>query len=196
MRDSIKKTGKCLFKIRGYIPLPFLIVCLFFFRFDPYFFFSGFLLILAGECVRIFSVGYLGISSRKTSSAGGDRLIINGPYRFVRNPIYIGNMSIYLGFAVLSNIFFPVFPLITIVFFMFVYNLIARYEESELSSLFGKQYEFYLRQVSRFLPFRAITPSMHTPDAFNIWRALRSERTTLWIILLVFVMLAVKHYTL
>ena len=195
MGDTIKKTGKCLFKIRGYIPLPFLFVCLFFFRFDPYFFFPGFLLILAGECVRIFSVGYLGISSRKTSSAGGDTLVINGPYRFVRNPIYIGNMLIYLGFAVLSNIFFPAFPLITIVFFMFVYNLIVRYEESELRSLFNNQYELYLQEVPRFLPFRTANPSMNTPDAFNIWRALRSEKTTLLIILLVFVMFAVKHYT-
>lgn len=157
MRKHLIGLGKILFRLRGFTPIPFYVICLIHVRADLRLFLPGFFLIGVGEFLRLYSVGYLGISSRITDHAATDELVIDGPYRFVRNPIYLGNVLIYLGFAVLSNVFFPLFPALTLVFFAFVYSLITRYEEDEIRSKFGSAYDGSLRRVPRFFPVMGCT---------------------------------------
>lgn len=78
------------------------------------------------------------------------RLVVQGLYRFVRNPMYVGVVTILLGEAVL----FRSLSLLLygtawwVVFHLFV----LLYEESTLRRMFGAEYDAYCRTVPRWLP--------------------------------------------
>ncbi len=78
------------------------------------------------------------------------RLVIQGPYRFVRNPMYIG-AGLALGSAAL---FYESFPLLgyTGLFFLATHLFVVWYEEPTLRQTFGQEYEAYCRQVRRWWP--------------------------------------------
>jgi protein-S-isoprenylcysteine O-methyltransferase Ste14 len=78
------------------------------------------------------------------------RLVIRGPYRFVRNPMYIG-----AGLALASAaLFFESLPLLgyAALFFLATHVFVVLYEEPTLRRTFGQDYEAYCRQVSRWWP--------------------------------------------
>src|SRR5215469_6316764 len=70
-------------------------------------------------------------------------LVKSGPYRWVRNPMYIGVLSVFFGEAILSHslLLAAVGLLISVVVHMFV----VFYEEPTLRRQFGESYEVYLR---------------------------------------------------
>ncbi len=78
------------------------------------------------------------------------RLVMQGPYRFVRNPMYIG-ATLALASAAL---FYQSWPLLAYAgFFFFATHLfVVAYEEPTLRQSFGPEYEAYCRQVSRWWP--------------------------------------------
>jgi protein-S-isoprenylcysteine O-methyltransferase Ste14 len=78
------------------------------------------------------------------------RLVIQGPYRFVRNPMYIG-----AGLALASAaLFYESLPLLcyTGLFFLITHLFVLWYEEPTLRQTFGQEYEAYCRDVRRWLP--------------------------------------------
>jgi protein-S-isoprenylcysteine O-methyltransferase Ste14 len=78
------------------------------------------------------------------------RLVIRGPYRFVRNPMYIG-----AGLALASAaLFYESLPLLGYagLFFLATHVFVAGYEEPTLRRTFGQDYEAYCRQVRRWWP--------------------------------------------
>ncbi len=101
----------------------------------------GILLIIIGVLIRLWASGHL----RKRR-----KLTISGPYKYVRNPLYLGSVFIGLGFWGMSNQFF----LFMIFFFVFtvMYAKTVEREEKELLQVFGKPYEKYLKDVPRFIP--------------------------------------------
>lgn len=78
------------------------------------------------------------------------RLVIQGPYRFVRNPMYIG-AGLALGSAAL---FYESLPLLGYagLFFLATHLFVLWYEEPTLLRTFGQEYEAYCRQVGRWWP--------------------------------------------
>ena len=76
-------------------------------------------------------------------------MVTGGPFRFTRNPMYLGLTIAYVGLAAITNQAWPivVLPLVLIVLERFV---IAR-EEAHLYSRFGDDYDRYRRQVRRWL---------------------------------------------
>jgi len=78
------------------------------------------------------------------------RLVIQGPYRFVRNPMYIGAGLALAGAA----LFYESLPLLgyTSIFFLATHFFVVSYEEPILRQTFGQEYETYCRQVKRWLP--------------------------------------------
>jgi protein-S-isoprenylcysteine O-methyltransferase Ste14 len=80
------------------------------------------------------------------------RLVIRGPYRFVRNPMYIGAGLALLGTA----LFYQSWPLLIYagVFFVATHLFVVLYEEPTLRRTFGNEYEAYCRRVKRWLPKR------------------------------------------
>lgn len=81
-------------------------------------------------------------------------LVVEGPYRIVRNPMYWGVGSIVLGEA---TIFHSVsLAELAAVFAVGVIAFVLLFEEPELRRKFGSEYEEYCRRVPRWLPrFRA-----------------------------------------
>ena len=80
------------------------------------------------------------------------RLVVQGPYRLVRNPMYIG-AGLTLGGAAL---FFQSLPLLGYIggFFVVAHLFVVAYEEPTLRRTFGKDYEAYCGQVGRWWPRR------------------------------------------
>ena len=77
-------------------------------------------------------------------------LVVRGLYRYVRNPMYVGILSILLGEALLfeSRRLFEY----TAVVFVFFYLFVVLYEEPVLRQKFGESYRRYCRNVSRWIP--------------------------------------------
>jgi protein-S-isoprenylcysteine O-methyltransferase Ste14 len=78
-------------------------------------------------------------------------LIIMGPYRHVRHPIYFSVFLLLLGWWVLLDYSFLFFSaLLLLLWFKFV---VVPFEEKELVAIFGCQYERYAREVPSLIPF-------------------------------------------
>jgi protein-S-isoprenylcysteine O-methyltransferase Ste14 len=77
-------------------------------------------------------------------------LVISGFYRYVRNPIYVGVLSIFLG----HFLWFGYWALLiyTVLAFIGVHIFIVLYEEPTLKRNFGASYEDYLKRVPRWIP--------------------------------------------
>lgn len=75
-------------------------------------------------------------------------LVIEGPYRFSRNPMYSGIIIGCIGGCVAIH---SLWPLVTVsVATMILYAWIIRREERHLTDKFGEQYREYQRQVGRW----------------------------------------------
>lgn len=77
-------------------------------------------------------------------------LVVQGLYRYVRNPMYVGVVSILLGEALL----FGSIPLLVYaaVFFLCAHFFVLLYEEPVLRRQFGESYDNYRRTVHRWVP--------------------------------------------
>jgi protein-S-isoprenylcysteine O-methyltransferase Ste14 len=76
-------------------------------------------------------------------------LVADGPYRFTRNPMYVGMTFAYLGIAILTNLAWPVVMLPVVLITMSV--AVIRREERHLHETFGGQFEAYCQRVHRWL---------------------------------------------
>ena len=77
------------------------------------------------------------------------RLVIRGPYRFSRNPIYLGNTILLVGIGIAFNSLW--FPLVAAAAAWATQKLAIEREERHLGALFGEEYEDYCRRVRRWL---------------------------------------------
>ena len=77
-------------------------------------------------------------------------VVVRGPYRYVRNPMYVGVALALLGEAILfeSTSLLIYAALLVLHFHLWV----VCYEEPTLHKKFGKKYEQYCRTVSRWVP--------------------------------------------
>ena len=80
------------------------------------------------------------------------RVVATGPYRWVRNPIYIGALLVVLG----ESWLFASLPLLVYAGAMavFCHLFVTGYEERTLSRRFGRAYLEYRRTVPRWIPRR------------------------------------------
>jgi protein-S-isoprenylcysteine O-methyltransferase Ste14 len=78
------------------------------------------------------------------------RLVIRGPYRFVRNPMYIGATLALASAAV----FYRSLPLLAyaVAFLVVCHLFVLAYEEPTLRRSFGADYEAYCQRVRRWWP--------------------------------------------
>ncbi|MGB9696796.1 MAG: methyltransferase family protein [Ignavibacteria bacterium] len=176
----MKNIGKILFKYRSYTPLPFIFVMFIFMNPNIYSILSGLVLTVTGELIRIFAVSYAGSETRTTSEVGGSNLVTQGPFSIIRNPLYAGNILIYLGIGIMSYTFFPYLQIVAVCFFIFQYYAIILNEEEYLRNQFKEKYALYCRAVKRFLPFpKPIPPEAQSKLPFDFTEGLKSETRTL-----------------
>lgn len=94
-----------------------------------------------GLLIRAWASGHI----RKNSA-----LATSGPYAFTRNPLYLGNFLLGLGFTVGSG-WWPL-GILFAVLFLGIYLPVMRVESETLAQLFGESYQRYARGVPIFLP--------------------------------------------
>lgn len=176
----MKNLSQKLFKYRSYTPIPFLIVMLIFADSTPLTLGIGFIMAVIGEFFRFWGVSYAGSETRTTGNVGGTYLVISGPFAYVRNPLYLGNILLYLGIGIMSNALFPYLQVFALVFFYVQYKFIIDEEEKFLREKFQNHYDEFYNNVPRLLPqlkpFRA--GDIKQPP-FQIRAAFKSERRTL-----------------
>jgi len=177
MKSFFSKTGKLLFKIRSYTPIPFIVLIMVFLNPTRISVIVGVLLFLLGSIYRFICVAYAGPGTRSRDE-GPDYLTVSGPFAIHRNPIYTGNILIYSGITAISNVFFPYLFVIVVLFFFIQYNFIVSFEEKFLINKFAEEYKIYQQYVRRWLPSfsKNMKRKEHRPDFLL---ALKSERRTI-----------------
>lgn len=168
------------FKYRSYTPIPFLLLMVIFAKPTVESMIAGFIIALTGELIRYWGVSWAGSETRTTGGVGGTFLIISGPFAFVRNPLYVGNMLLYVGIGIMSWALFPYLQIAALVFFAVQYYFIVIEEEKYLKEKFGDVYLSYVKNVPRFIPRLTPykNPDIEQPE-FGRDKGLRSERRTL-----------------
>ena len=78
------------------------------------------------------------------------RLVTNGVYRYSRNPIYIAELTLIAGWAILFTA--PIIVAYGVVLFVVLSLAVRRYEEPRLARQFGDQYAAYTAETGRWLP--------------------------------------------
>jgi protein-S-isoprenylcysteine O-methyltransferase Ste14 len=107
---------------------------------------SGVLLIFTWLPIFVAGIRTLG---RRTATGHGDRLIIQGVYRFVRNPMYAGlsltlfGMGLFIGVTAVA-----VAPLLGLL----VAWILSRREEKTLAERYGVEYLTYKKRTPMFIP--------------------------------------------
>ncbi|MCW8995721.1 MAG: isoprenylcysteine carboxylmethyltransferase family protein [Psychromonas sp.] len=152
----------------------------------------GFTISMVGELIRFWGVSWTGSETRTTGSVGGTFLIISGPFAYVRNPLYVGNILIYLGLGIMSFAWFPYLQVVAILFFLFQYYLIVKEEEKYLRERFREEYKDYCKNVSPFFPrFVPYKNKSVTQPPFSADAGLRSETRSLQAFLGISLMLVI-----
>ena len=172
-RSTAARIGQVLFKNRGWLPVPFLAVPLLL-RGTPSVasWTVGLLFVLLGEAVRTAGVAAAGTVTRRRSR-DVQRLVTYGAFAWCRNPLYVGNFLAWIGFTVVSGVFW--FIPVAIVIFAMEYTLIVRYEEGVLESIFGAEYLAYKARTPRWF---GRPPANSTQGQHDWAEALWSERST------------------
>lgn len=190
----MKQLGKILFKYRSYTPLPF-VFCMILFM-DPtlYSILTGICVVLLGEAIRVWSVGYAGSETRTTSGVGGSNLVTQGPYSLIRNPLYWGNIMIYSGFGIMSNALFPYLLIIAFAYFVFQYYLIIINEEDYLRQTYKEEFDEYCKHVKRFLPIPMALPDRIKSNLeFDFKEGIKSEKRSLQAVTIVSIIILIKY---
>jgi len=105
----------------------------------------GFILFFLGFIFRIAARGY-----KQENSRQGRTLVVSGPYRYVRNPMYFGTLLIGCGVsAVILQIW--TLPVFLIVYCAIYFPQVAK-EEKLLLQEFGEEYKNYCLQTPAYFP--------------------------------------------
>jgi protein-S-isoprenylcysteine O-methyltransferase Ste14 len=114
---------------------------------------AGWLLIAAGVALY-FTCAFWGFALRGQGTPlpadPPKKLVVEGPYRIVRNPMYWGVASVMLGEAAVFHS--KALGDLVVVFFVGVILFVLFFEEPALRQKFGAEYEEYCRRVPRWLP--------------------------------------------
>jgi protein-S-isoprenylcysteine O-methyltransferase Ste14 len=102
-----------------------------------------------GEWLRLWGVRHIGAISRTRSDRLGP-LVDTGPFARVRNPLYIGNVLLWVGLALTARLVWLA-PAIVVLLGL-EYHAIVRWEEQLLEGRRGDEYRDYCARVPRWMP--------------------------------------------
>jgi protein-S-isoprenylcysteine O-methyltransferase Ste14 len=129
-------------------------------------FMVGVLLTLLSALIRTWATAYIQPEVMVDGELHTHTVVADGPYRFLRNPLYLGTNLLALGYAVLGS---PLGGVLLIVGqFTFNYRYILR-EERELTLVQGENYLRFKRAVPRLWP--SLVPRAADSDRKPDWGA-------------------------
>jgi hypothetical protein len=117
-----------------------------------------------GALIRSWAEAYLHSSVVHDKELHSSRLVADGPYRYVRNPLYLGNILLALGVGLMASR--AGFVVLVLGMTLFVYRLILR-EEAGLLESQGESFRRFRESVPRLLP--ALRPRVPAGEARPDW---------------------------
>ena len=146
--NALQKLRAWAFKQRGGIWTVLFVLILALARPLPARIVPGLILVALGQLLRFWGVGC--ITLYRGEEVKAQRLATWGPYALVRNPLYVANGLLGLGWAWMSG---NVPTVVFLAAFCVLYGaLIVPHEEAFLARKFGREYEDYKKRVGRFVP--------------------------------------------
>jgi len=197
--DLMVRQGNWLFRYRSYLPIAlvlYALICTWSQRSrytveNIWLDISCIVVALGGQAIRIMAVGYAAdrTSGRNTKAQVANEINQTGIYSLIRHPLYVGNFFMWLGIALFTRIWW--LTLIFIAIYCLYYERIIMAEEEYLVGKFGESYSDYSEQVNSVIPgWKSYQPNKYH---FRIKKVLRQENSSLYGLMLVFVVLEVAQ---
>lgn len=127
----------------------------------------GFVFVALGEAIRLWAAGHL----RKTVE-----LITSGPYRYTRNPLYLGRLLIFTGLCIMAQLPFALNWIALVagcaIFFGYYLRRKERVEPARLREFHGEAFERYHRAVPALFP----TLQPYSGGSPGVWSSTRMLR--------------------
>jgi len=101
----------------------------------------GTLVVILGAAGRTWALGYIDKDAELATA---------GPYAFTRNPLYVFNLTMCLGFCVMGNNLYPAIACLLIFFWNYV--VVISIEAKRMVRLFGGAYAEWSKHVPLFIP--------------------------------------------
>jgi protein-S-isoprenylcysteine O-methyltransferase Ste14 len=137
----------------------------------------GALLVFAAAMLRTWAAAYLRTEVVHDATQHSEKLVADGPYRFVRNPLYLANLPLVAGVGLMASRLG--FLVMVAGMWVFVYRLILR-EEDGLLETQGDSYRSYLNAVPRLWP--ALTPRLASGNGVPRWGQAILGELFVWIL--------------
>ena len=104
---------------------------------------------MLGAVLRVWGAAYLGYSTVHHGDMQGGAVMAAGPFRYMRNPLYLGGWFMMLAICLLMT---PSGALFTMALITIFYLRLILGEEAFLAAKLGEPYKEYLRAVPRLMP--------------------------------------------
>ncbi|MEE2777664.1 MAG: isoprenylcysteine carboxylmethyltransferase family protein [Acidobacteriota bacterium] len=121
---------------------------------------AGGLLVIDGVLIRLWASGHI----RKNL-----KLATGGPYRWVRHPLYVGNLLLSLGFCIASGRWWA-WPVMGLFWLIFYPNAIGE-EDRKLERLFGDDWRRWRERTPALVP--RLSPTCPASTGWKLSRSLR-----------------------
>src|SRR4249919_1777046 len=102
-----------------------------------------------GAALRVWGTAYLGTGTVNSLNMKAGSVVADGPYRVMRNPLYVGLWFMVAAMAFIMPVTGALFAMVLIS--VFLMRLILA-EETFLAAQMGERYTLYLRAASRIVP--------------------------------------------
>ncbi|WP_263366870.1 methyltransferase family protein [Edaphobacter bradus] len=120
---------------------------------------------LAAALLRTWAAAYIGYATVQSPLLHGDRVVAAGPYRYLRNPLYLGTIVHTFGLALLMP---PSGAIFALVFVTGLELVLIACEEPFLTAKLGDAYTAYRARVPRIVP--ALTPRVPQSEMQAHWK--------------------------
>ena len=125
----------------------------------------------AGTLLRIWGTAHLGAGTMQSRAMVAGQVVASGPYRHVRNPLYLGSWLISIPIVLLMPLAGAVFASVAL---CVLYLRLIGGEEAHLAQRLGEAYAEYRLRVPRLVPM--LLPAVPSEDTRPHWlRAIVAE---------------------
>jgi protein-S-isoprenylcysteine O-methyltransferase Ste14 len=200
LQEEFEQQGNWLFKYRSFLPIIILVIGAALFLRDEFFpekailkdtpyeiYYEMFALLISliGLSIRVYTVGHTpkNTSGRNTKQGQiADTLNTTGIYSIVRHPLYVGNLLMWFGPAMLAGHFW--FLVAFCLLYWIYYERIMFAEEQFLRKKFGEEYIEWSGNIPAFIPrFKNFKKSVFP---FSWKKVLKKEKNGVFALFLIF----------
>jgi protein-S-isoprenylcysteine O-methyltransferase Ste14 len=149
-------------------------------------FFAGAISAFCAAFIRTWATAYLKSTIVHDMAQHSEAVVADGPYRYVRNPLYLGNSLLSIGLGTLNS---PIgFGFIVLGIWLFDLRLILR-QESGLRAGQGASFERFCASVPRLLP--TLVPRLASSGAVAQWPQAILAELFIWLFAIALMVFAV-----